>query len=94
MPEATNLQMKLVTEGGVDLQFRSMSAVEEMSRLFEFQIVAESKKRDIAADDVLGKSVAVAVETGKNKWRWFHGLAATFGIVDGDGKAKLLYLGG
>ena len=85
MPEATNLQMKLVTEGGVDLQFRSMSAVEEMSRLFEFQIVAESKKRDIAADDLLGKSVAVAVETGKNKWRWFHGLAATFGIDGGDG---------
>ena len=85
MAAATNLQMKLVTKSGLDLQFRSMSAVEEMSRLFEFQIVAESKSRDIAADDVLGKSVAVAVETGKNKWRWFHGLAASFGIEGGDG---------
>ncbi len=79
--------MKLVTESGVDLKFRSMSAVEEMSRLFEFQVVAESNTRDIAADDLLGKSVAVAVETGKNKWRWFHGLAAAFGIDGGDGDA-------
>ena len=85
MATATNLQMKLVTKGGLDLQFRSMSAVEEVSRLFEFQIVAVSKTRDIAADDVLGKPVAVAVETAKNKWRWFHGLAASFGIDGGDG---------
>ena len=85
MATATNLQMKLVTKGGLDLQFRSMSAVEEMSRLFEFQIVAVSKTRDIAVDDVLGKPVAVAVETAKNKWRWFHGLAASFGIDGGDG---------
>ncbi len=86
MPDPA-LQMKLVTESGMDLQFRSMSAVEEMSRLFEFQVVAESKARDIAADDLLGKSVAVAVETGKNKWRWFHGLAASFGIDGGDGES-------
>lgn len=81
----TNLQMKLTTESGADLQFRSMSAVEEMSRLFELHIVAESKERNIAADNLLGKWVAVAVETDKNKWRWFHGLAAAFGIDGGDG---------
>ena len=86
MADAKTLQMKLVTESGADLQFRSMSALEEMSRLFEFQVVAVSPSPDVAADDLLGKSVAVAVETGKGKWRWFHGLAAAFGIDGGDGE--------
>jgi len=80
MPEAMTLQMELVTALGTSLRFRSMTALEEISRLFEFQVVALSDDPDISADDLLGTDAAVSVEVTDGKKRWFHGIVATFGI--------------
>ena len=80
------LQMKLVTALGTSLRFRSMTALEEISRLFEFQIIALSDNPDISADDLLGTDVAVSVEVADGSKRWFHGIAAAFGIEGVDGR--------
>ena len=85
MPENT-LQMVLSTSPPSDLHFRSMSGREEVSRLFEYQVVALSDKHDIAADDLLGHNAAVEVDLGDDGKRHFHGLIAAFGIEGVDGR--------
>lgn len=79
MPE-TALQMELVTSPDVGLKFKSMSAQEEVSRLFEFQIVAVSEDPAISADDLLGTNAAVSMEVADGSKRWFHGVVTGFGI--------------
>jgi len=79
MPE-TALQMELVTSPDLGLKFKSMSAQEEVSRLFEFQIVAVSEDPAISADDLLGTNAAVSMEVADGSKRWFHGVVAGFGI--------------
>jgi len=84
MPEA--LQMELVTPVGDLLRFKSMSAQEEVSRLFEFQVIAVSDDPDVAADDLLGTNVAVSLEVADDTKRWFHGIVASFGIEGVEGR--------
>lgn len=86
MPEATPLQMELVTSPDVGLKFKSMSGREEISRLFEYEVVALSDSQSIAADDLLGKSAAVSIEVADDTKRWFHGVVASFGIDGVDGR--------
>src|SRR5688572_6148122 len=88
MPEATPLQMVLTTSLGDVLKLRSMSGHEEVSRLFEYQLLARSSEKTIAADDLLGTPVAVSLETGVSgeAKRWFHGIVAGFGIDGVDGR--------
>jgi type VI secretion system secreted protein VgrG len=87
MPEAEPLQMELVTSADLGLKFRSMVADEEVSRLFEFQVVAISPDVAISADDVLGTSAAVSVEVAaEGVKRWFHGVVAAFGVEGADGR--------
>lgn len=70
----------LKSGAGKALEFRSLSAHEEISRLFEFQIVGFCEQGDLSADDLLGKPVSLALEVGEGATRWFHGLATSFGI--------------
>jgi type VI secretion system secreted protein VgrG len=86
MPEATPLQMVLTTSPASDLNFRSLSGREEVSRLFEYQVLAISEKHDIAADDLLGHNAAVSMALSDDQKRWFHGLIAAFGIEGVDGR--------
>jgi type VI secretion system secreted protein VgrG len=86
MAQAKSHQMALKTSKGSALLFTSMSAHEEVSRLFEYQIIAVSDDGNIAADDLLGKPVAVSLEVGAGKTRWFNGMVSSFGIEGGDGR--------
>ncbi len=86
MPEATPLQMELVTSLGDTLKFRSMSGHEKVSRLFEYQVLAVSDDKAVAADDLLGTSVAVSLGVGDDAKRWFHGVVAGFGIDGVEGR--------
>ncbi len=74
------IPVALKSGAGDTLQFRSMAAYEEVSRLFEYQIVCVSKQNDLSANDMLGKPVVVSLDLGNNATRWFHGMAAAFGI--------------
>ena len=87
MPEAEPLQMDLVTSADLGLKFRSMVAEEEVSRLFEFQVIAISEDVSVAADDLLGTSAAVSVEVAEGAKRWFHGVVASFGIEGAEGRS-------
>ena len=81
------LQMALKSGAGDKLHFLSMSAHEEVSRLFEYQIIAVSEDGNLSADDVLGKPIGVSLELGNGKTRWFQGLATSFGIEGGEGRS-------
>lgn len=75
------LVMKLTTTLGEDLQFRSMSAIEEMGRLFEFSVLglaASDAEVDPAA--LLGTAAVVSMELGNGEMRHFHGLIARAGL--------------
>ena len=82
MPEDTPppLQMTLVTSPDLGLKFKSLSGQEEMSRLFEYQVIAVSEDQTVSADDILGKNVAASIEVADGTQRWFHGVVAAFGI--------------
>ena len=80
------IELTLTSGAGADLKFRSMSAHEEVSRLFEAQIVGVAKHNSLSADDVLGKPVAVCMDLGSGHKRWFHGIATAFGIEGRDGE--------
>ena len=80
------IRMALKTSAGPLLRFRTMSAQEEISRLFEFQVIALSMQDTLAPDDFLGKPAAVSLDLGDGATRWFNGLVASFGIEGGDGR--------
>ena len=86
MAQSKPFQMALNTSVGPKLRFVSMSAQEEVSRLFELQIVAVSDDGAITADDLLGKPAAVSLELANGSTRWFHGIVASFGIEGGEGR--------
>jgi type VI secretion system secreted protein VgrG len=88
MAASKPLAMVLKSAVGDKLKFQSMSAQEEVSRLFEYQLIAVSDDASIAADDLLGKPIAVSMEVGDgNALRWFHGMVSSFGIdAGGDGR--------
>ena len=86
MPEPMPLQMVLVTSPDVGLKFKSMAAHEEISRLFEFQVLAISEDPAISADDLLGMNAAVSVEVADDTKRWFHGVISAFGIEGVEGR--------
>jgi type VI secretion system secreted protein VgrG len=79
--------MTLESSAGKALQFRSLSAREEISRLFECQVLAISDRSTISADDLLGTTAGVSVEVdNQGAKRWFHGVVAAFGIDGIDGR--------
>ena len=86
MATSKPLQMALKTELGDQLRFVSMSGQEEISRLFDYQVMAVSDNGNIAADTLLGKPMAVSLDQGGGRTRWFHGIAASFGIDGGAGR--------
>lgn len=80
------MQMKLLTSLGEALRFRSMAGQEEVSRPFEYQVIAISEDPALSADELLGSSAAVSLECGDEGPRWFHGLISAFGIEGVDGR--------
>jgi type VI secretion system secreted protein VgrG len=86
MPEVPALQMKLITASGDTLRIRSLVGSEEISQLFEYDVLALSEDEALSADDLLGTTAAVSIETKDGTQRWLHGLIASFGIEGVDGR--------
>src|SRR5215212_3686246 len=71
--------MEIVTPLGADvLLFHGMSAREEMSRLFEYQLDLLSDKEDIKLDDILGKNVTIKLGLPEDETRYFNGYVTRF----------------
>jgi type VI secretion system secreted protein VgrG len=86
-----SLLMRLTTPLGDDtLLFRSMSAVEEISRPFEFTVQALSDDGGIAASRLLGQAASVGVELPDGSTRSFHGLVCAMGL-DGMDEGQFSY---
>ena len=79
--------MKLTTplpEG--TLKFSSMTAVEELGRLFDYRVIALSEKNDIDPNALLGKRVSVAVERSDRQYRQFNGVVTSAGLEGAKGR--------
>ena len=71
--------MEIVTPLGEDvLLFHGMSAREEMSRLFEYQLDLLSTKDNVALDDILGKNVTIKFALPDDQTRYFNGYVTRF----------------
>src|SRR5215210_7494681 len=58
------------------LRLRKMHAKEEMSRLFEYELELQSSDGEINLDELLGKSITVALELADEGVRHFNGLCS------------------
>jgi type VI secretion system secreted protein VgrG len=76
----------VLTSAADGLHLRSASLYEEMSRLFEFNLVALSEAGDVAADDLLGTDASISIATGDGTQRHLHGVVSSFGIDGVDGR--------
>jgi len=71
--------MEIVTPLGEDvLLFHGMSAQEEMSRPFEYQLDLLSVKKDVPIDDILGKNVTIKLGLPDDETRYFNGHVTRF----------------
>lgn len=75
------LDTPLGPSGEDTLMFESMSATEELGRMYTIEIEALSSKPDLDPMDLLGKTVSVTVETQKDGKRFLHGHVVSFGLV-------------
>ena len=71
--------MEIVTPLGEDvLLFHTMSAREEMSRLFEYQLDLLSARDDINLDEILGKNVTIKLALPSDETRFYNGFVTRF----------------
>jgi type VI secretion system secreted protein VgrG len=72
------------------LLIRSMSAIEALSTLFEYQLDLVSDEINVRAEDLLGKPVTVRLDLPDDKQRYFNGIVSRFSHAGFDG-AEALY---
>ena len=71
--------MEIATPLGEDvLLFHRMTAHEEMSRLFEYQVDLLSARDDINLDEILGKNVTIKLALRDDETRFFNGFVTRF----------------
>ena len=71
--------MEISTPLGRDvLLFNRMNALEELSRLSEYQIDLLSKRSDINLDEIMGKNVTIKLELPDGGTRFFNGYVTRF----------------
>ena len=94
------LVMKLTTNMGEDLQFRSMSAIEEVGRLFEFSVLALPNLNGDYISDALAALVGgIGIAPGANiadhvaLFEATHGTAPKYANQDKVNPGSLLFSG-
>jgi type VI secretion system secreted protein VgrG len=81
MADSAPPPMSLMTVLEDVLLFRSLSATEEMGRLFEFNVVALSDAdEEVDTTQLLGTDASVTIELADGKQRHFHGLVVRAGL--------------
>jgi type VI secretion system secreted protein VgrG len=72
---------ELKTPLGKDvLLLKSMRGVETMSQPFQWKLDLLSEKSDVEPDDILGKTVTIAMSLPGGKSRYFHGYVTEFSL--------------
>ena len=82
-----NPLMKLTSDLDDALRFRSLSATEEMGRLFEFSVLAVSDAdAEVDPASLLGTLACVTLELSNDSQRQFHGMVVRAGLESAVGK--------
>jgi type VI secretion system secreted protein VgrG len=68
------------------LMFESLSGHEQLSQLFEFRLAMLSPSQDITAEQLLGRSVTVEVETQGLGRRYLNGDVTRFALIAREGR--------
>ena len=79
MASQAKWQMRMSTQLGDKLLFKSMRATEELGCLFEFDVEAYAENNALEPLDLLGTPAHVAVELPHGGERFFHGIVAEMG---------------
>ena len=75
----THRALEITTPLGEDvLLFHRMTATEELSRLFRFELDLLSENHSISFEDLLGQKVTVRLELPHDKNRYFNGFVSRF----------------
>jgi type VI secretion system secreted protein VgrG len=70
--------MEIATPLGDDLLFHSMTATEEMSRLFTYDVGLLSPRADINLDEILGQNVTIKLALPDDTTRYYNGYVTRF----------------
>ncbi|MEA2698756.1 MAG: type secretion system secreted protein VgrG, partial [Myxococcales bacterium] len=90
MLTAREIQVNFASLSGQQaLLFRSLSATEGLSQLFEFRVELLSHSHTIDLDAVLGKEMSISVLLSNGKERHFHGYVASFSYAGSEGEMAL-----
>src|SRR5262245_46482800 len=83
----------LATPLGKDvLHVETLEGSEGISRLFRFQLVLASEKRDIGLGALVGQRVTVAIELRGGKFRYINGFVSRFAQGDVDARVSHYYM--
>jgi type VI secretion system secreted protein VgrG len=75
----TARQVEIITPLGDDvLLFHSMTATEELGRLFEFELKLLSREPNLKFEDLLGQNVTVRLNLPDDEIRYFNGFVSQF----------------
>jgi type VI secretion system secreted protein VgrG len=75
----TARQVEIITPLGDDvLLFHSMTATEELGRLFQFELDLLSKDPNLKFEDLLGQNVTIRLDLPDDKTRYFNGFVSRF----------------
>ena len=73
--------MTLTTDMEEELKFRSMSAIEEMGRLFEFSVLGLAPAdTEVDPASLLGTTAVVKMELDHDGPRYYHGIVVRAGL--------------
>ena len=75
--------------GGESLQFRSMTANDELARLFTYELELISDDPALKASDLLGQTMTVHLEQRDGELRHWNGYITDFSLVGSAGKFAL-----
>jgi len=79
-------------EKGKSLIFRSMSAHEEMGRLFHYRLVLLSQDPNLKAGDLLGHPMTVHIELRSGELRHFNGYITELSLAGSSGTYALYHI--
>src|SRR5262245_52029593 len=83
----------LATPLGKDvLHVETLEGSEGISRLFRFQLVLASEKRDIPLASLVGQRVVIAIEVRGGKFRYISGFVSRFAQGDVDARVSHYYM--
>lgn len=81
-------------KAGIDLLFRRMSVHEGLGRMPEcrVELLRESKKPELDVKAVLGKTAAIKIRQGTDKYRYFHSVVTQFRRGGGTGRFDIYHV--